>query len=373
MEFNSVSTLPAFASWTSNCFGMIMSFTKSTAFTSSRSKSTLLTMFMHRFCNPLSVRIATNHLVSWIKQNDFVKLVSWVLANPVRVQHSKWATSTSNTSLSNCLMTSRILQLINTMGFWLSISLTLGNLSFTASSSDTNAVNDVSLYSLVAKSSSLLRTRNTMNCSQFPLLPTASMTADCFLHHISRIYLYAPILNHHGQLDEDNQKAQYAASLPKYHFFNIAYVPTLLIACQKILQTFWSCWCKLRTGNKLKKWEIQEDKNLDVQTDNIMDKQWTIVLRRQKKKFDEQELAIFDELEAAKLTHKNDQRIKTGGKFRTKPAFVYQKIRNKLWSVLKNFHGHSLWKKHQKILLLLMFWRTSLEMYTCERECNVLK
>uniref|UniRef100_V9LDG7 Uncharacterized protein n=1 Tax=Callorhinchus milii TaxID=7868 RepID=V9LDG7_CALMI len=53
-----------------------VTFAQTTALLASRCQATHLSVLMHRFCDPLGIRIAPNSFVERINKNNFEELVS---------------------------------------------------------------------------------------------------------------------------------------------------------------------------------------------------------------------------------------------------------------------------------------------------------
>lgn len=93
-----------------------MSLSETTRFSSSGGQTTHLTVLVNGFGQPLSVGISSNSLMSWIDQDHFEEFISRILTNPIAAQHTKTATTTTNTALKKKRLRS----------FWIFEQLRLG-------------------------------------------------------------------------------------------------------------------------------------------------------------------------------------------------------------------------------------------------------
>jgi hypothetical protein len=110
----------------------------------------------HRGDNPVDSGVPTDGLVLWVDQDDFEVLVGRVLADPVRVEHTEGAALSSCTLFGLGPEGTLELELGNTHGNWLTVADTLGDRSLTATTLDTDTVDDVALLGLVAETTSLV-------------------------------------------------------------------------------------------------------------------------------------------------------------------------------------------------------------------------
>ena len=152
---------------------------------SSRSQATIFTSFMNSITNPVNTGITTDGFMTGVHKDNFVKFEGRVLIDPVGVQDTQVATVLSNSSLSNGTMVSLVLQLVHSMSRRLVVCNTLRNGSLSTSSSDSDTINDVSLFGSVTKTASLVWacwTRNSVNCGKLSILPASDSEKES--HHI---------------------------------------------------------------------------------------------------------------------------------------------------------------------------------------------
>lgn len=126
---------------------------------SSSSKTSGLSVLVHRVDDPVVSWVSSDGVVRWVHQDDFVVLVGGVLVDPVGVQHSQVAGSSTNSLLGGDSQGLLVLQLLDTLVGWLTVSSTLWNRSLSTTSSDSNTEDNKTLLGLVTQSSSLVWSR----------------------------------------------------------------------------------------------------------------------------------------------------------------------------------------------------------------------
>ena len=122
----------------------------------SSSKSSVFSSSVLSRGDPVNSGISSDCLVLGVNENDFVELEGSVLTNPVAVENSKVRCLSSNSLLSNSLVRSGGLKLVDTLVDWLSVDDSLGDWSLSATSSDSDSVDNVSLLGLVTELSGLI-------------------------------------------------------------------------------------------------------------------------------------------------------------------------------------------------------------------------
>jgi hypothetical protein len=95
----------------------------------------------------------------WVNKDNLEVLVGRILVNPVGVQDSQVSGTTTNTLLGGSTQGLLVLQLRNTLIGWLTVSSTLWNWSLSVTSSNSDTVDDETLFGLVTETSSLVWTR----------------------------------------------------------------------------------------------------------------------------------------------------------------------------------------------------------------------
>jgi len=92
-----------------------------------------------------------------IYKDNLIVFICGVLGNPVTVQYTKSTQFSTNTFLSQRLEIAYWLQLVHTVTLGFAICSTLGHRPFAATTTHTNAVDNVTLLGLVSQPASLLR------------------------------------------------------------------------------------------------------------------------------------------------------------------------------------------------------------------------
>lgn len=139
-------------------------------------KTSGLSVLVHWVDDPVVSCVSSDSVVRWVHQNDLVVLVSGVLVDPVRVQHSQVTSSSTNSLLGGNSQGLLVLELLNTLVGWLTVSSTLWNRSLSATSSDSNTEDHETLLGLVTQLSGLVwsrRSRSTVDDVLLSVLPTS--------------------------------------------------------------------------------------------------------------------------------------------------------------------------------------------------------
>lgn len=126
---------------------------------SGRGKTSGLSVLVHRVDDPVVSGVSSDRIVRWVHQDDLEVLVGGVLVNPVRVQDSQVSSSSTNSLLSSDSQGLLVLQLVDTLVGWLTVSSTLWHRSLSATSSNSDTENHETLLGLVSQSSGLVRSR----------------------------------------------------------------------------------------------------------------------------------------------------------------------------------------------------------------------
>ena len=106
--------------------------------------------------NPVDSGVSGDGLVAGVNKDDFEELEGSVLTNPVRVEDSEVSATSSNSLLSNSSVRSAWLKLVDTLVNGLAVNNTLGDGSLTATTSDSNSIDDIALLGLVSELSCLV-------------------------------------------------------------------------------------------------------------------------------------------------------------------------------------------------------------------------
>ena len=106
--------------------------------------------------DPVDAGIAADSLVLGVNEDDLEVLVGRVLVDPVGVQDTQVSAAAANTLLSGGTEGTLVLELVDTLVGGLAVGGTLGNRALAATAANTDAVDDVALLGLVAKTASLV-------------------------------------------------------------------------------------------------------------------------------------------------------------------------------------------------------------------------
>lgn len=123
------------------------------------SQASVFSVLVDWVTDPVVSSIVSDGIVGWVNKNDFVVLVGGVFIDPVRVQDSQVGCSSTDSFFSSDSKRLLVLQMVDTLVGWLTVSSTLWNRSLSVTSSDSDSVNDKTLLSLVTQLSSLLWSR----------------------------------------------------------------------------------------------------------------------------------------------------------------------------------------------------------------------
>ena len=116
-----------------------------------------LSVLVDRVGDPVVGWVVSDGVVGWVDENDFEVLVGGVFVNPVGVEDSQVGGSSTDSFFGSDLQGLLVLQVVDTLVGWLTVSSTLWNRSLSVTSSDSNSVDDKTLLGLVTQLSSLLR------------------------------------------------------------------------------------------------------------------------------------------------------------------------------------------------------------------------
>jgi len=163
---------------------------ESSGFLSSGGQTSEFSVFVDWLGDPVKSWVISDGSVTRVNHDDFEEFVSGVLSNPVRVEDSKGTELSTGSFLSNRTSVSVELEADNTLTCWLTVNNTLGDWLFSATSSNSDSVNDDTLFSFVAQSSGLVRSGrllNSVNGWELSVFP-GSKTED-ETHHIGLLLL----------------------------------------------------------------------------------------------------------------------------------------------------------------------------------------
>lgn len=106
--------------------------------------------------DPIESGVVSYALVHRIDHNDFVPFVHGILSYPIGVQDSQGTHFSSDPFLSDGFQVSASLDLLNTVGGWLTVADTLANFSLSSTSLDSYSIDAYSLLGFVSKTTSFV-------------------------------------------------------------------------------------------------------------------------------------------------------------------------------------------------------------------------
>lgn len=149
-----------------------------TALLAGSGKAARLAVLVHSVRDPVDAGVAADGLVVRVHADHLKVLVHTVLVHPVRVQHTQVRRLAANTLLSQHTERALRLQVVDTLADGLTVRGTLRHRLLAVAATDTHAVNDVALLSLVAQAASLVRARRARGAVhdvQLAVLPAAAV------------------------------------------------------------------------------------------------------------------------------------------------------------------------------------------------------
>merc|ERR1719215_420615 len=158
-ELNQVTTLPVGTGGRTGLGGSVSLVTETTMLTTSTGKTTRFTMLVDGPADPVDTRITTDGLVHWVNEDNLEVLVQGIRVDPVAVKHTETTTVTTNTAFGDVSQVLGVLQLVYTSSLGLTVADTLGDRPFTATTTNTDTPDYVSLLGLVSHSACLIGTR----------------------------------------------------------------------------------------------------------------------------------------------------------------------------------------------------------------------
>jgi len=122
----------------------------------SRSQTSQFSVLVDSTAEPVDLGVVSDGLVGGIDEDDFVVFISGILGNPVRVEDSEATDLSADSFFGDGSQVSGELELHDTLVGGLTADDTLSDGLLSATSSDSNSVDDVALLGLVAESSGLI-------------------------------------------------------------------------------------------------------------------------------------------------------------------------------------------------------------------------
>ena len=152
----SVSSLPGGSDRWSSVVGSVSLLSETSVFLTSGGETSELSLVLLLGNNPVDSWVLLDGGVVWINADDLEEFVGGILTNPVGVEDSEVRALSTNLLLGNRSVGSSFLELSDTLMDWLSVDDTLVDCSLSSSSSDSDSVDDVSLFGFVSKGSGLI-------------------------------------------------------------------------------------------------------------------------------------------------------------------------------------------------------------------------
>lgn len=106
--------------------------------------------------DPVDSGVVSDGAVVRVHEDDLEELEGRVFSNPVAGQNSQTWDPSANSFFGDGSVVSDWLDLVDTLGLWLSDDLSLGDLFLSATSPDSDSVDDVTLLGSVTESPGLL-------------------------------------------------------------------------------------------------------------------------------------------------------------------------------------------------------------------------
>lgn len=147
-ERQGVVALPGLSATTTSVV-VVVTLVEATRLLTSSGEATGLAVLVDWVDDPVDACVAADGLVLWVDEDDLEVLVGRVLVDPVRVEDAEIGAAASDTLLGGGAKGALVLQLIDTLVGGLAVGRTLWRRSLAATTADTDAVDDITLLSLV--------------------------------------------------------------------------------------------------------------------------------------------------------------------------------------------------------------------------------
>ena len=137
--------------------GLVTLLSETSVLLASGGQSTELTFIVLLGNDPVDSRILLDGVVSGVDEDNLVEFVGGILTNPVGVEDSQVGAVSADLLLSNRSVRSGLLELSDTLMDGLTVDDTLADSSLSATSSNADSVDSVSLLGLESDSSGLVK------------------------------------------------------------------------------------------------------------------------------------------------------------------------------------------------------------------------
>lgn len=136
--------------------GVQMTLLDTSVLLSDGSKTSGLSVLVDRVADPVVSWVSSDGLVEWIDTDDLKVLVDGILIDPVRVEDSQVADSSSDSLFGGSSHWLLVLQVVHTLSGWLTVCVTSVHWSLSVTSLDTHSVDNETLLGLVSQLSGSL-------------------------------------------------------------------------------------------------------------------------------------------------------------------------------------------------------------------------
>jgi hypothetical protein len=153
VKLESVSSFPGLVSRTTNGLGESVTFSETSGFFTGAGETFKFSVFVDWLGDPVHVGVSSDDLVVWIDHDDFVVLVGGIFSGPVTVDNSKVSDGFTRSFFSDGLNSSLKFKLVNSLVDWFTVGGTLWRESLSATSSNSDSVDYVTLLGFVAHKS----------------------------------------------------------------------------------------------------------------------------------------------------------------------------------------------------------------------------
>jgi len=170
-EAERIVFLPAGTLW---CMVVPTALAQSTVLLADTRESTSLPALVHWVNDPVNSRIAADRFMAGVDENNLVVFINTILVHPVRVQHPQVATTTPYALLRSASQATLVFEVIDTLTHGLAVGSTLRHWLLPVTPAYPDAIDDITLLSLIAKATSLVGARGargTVDDVQLTVLP----------------------------------------------------------------------------------------------------------------------------------------------------------------------------------------------------------
>lgn len=126
-----------------------MTLVETTRLLACSSETTGFTVLVNCLDDPVDARITADGFVLWVDEDDLKVLVGGVLVDPVGVEDAEIGAATTDTFLGGGTERALILELVDTLVGGLAVGCTLWRRSLAATTTDSDAVDDIALLGLI--------------------------------------------------------------------------------------------------------------------------------------------------------------------------------------------------------------------------------